>query len=428
MAKSSELFIALIGAVRPVIAAGASRESCISTVREQLENSDAIHMAERIVDIELANQKLTDAEESDVWEALIESVCESLQRDANAARDSFVTRLKLIAAEKNRRWLFALPVKIELQRAVTELSTVTTHRVIIPACNIKEELDAQFEEACRVIGIPAPGKHVLRFPLPTPPLFVALVQGASEPAHRNGMRSFYVGRDGLRFAEYVLDPQKDLGPVESGEVYEPLLETWLIEVAGQEVNRKAIRQVDVSIGAVELGRNPKKLQLYDAVARIMEMHPEDASNRLQKSLGGRLARSVRIFSRAVIQTNRDLRFLLILVAFEVLLNRKDAPIAESLADYGALFNATGVEDRARLSRELKAAYDARSRFVHDGQVPSEQLGDDKFAQYERVAFHSWVGVIRNLLPCGEEGWSDDVFFEKLLKVKFGATWKEVTAE
>ena len=45
------------------------------------------------------------------------------------------------------------------------------------------------------------------------------------------------------------------------------------------------------------------------------MHPEDAPTRLQKSLGGRLARSVRIFSRAVVQNNRDLRFFLILVAF-----------------------------------------------------------------------------------------------------------------
>jgi len=103
VAKSSELFNALLGTLSPVIPAGASTEFCLSSVREQLENSDSLQIAQQIIDAERANQKVTDAEESDLWEALIESLCESLQRDANAARDSFVARLKLIAAEKNRR-------------------------------------------------------------------------------------------------------------------------------------------------------------------------------------------------------------------------------------------------------------------------------------------------------------------------------------
>ena len=298
--------------------------------------------------------------------------------------------------------------------------------MIIPSCNTQIELAAQFNEACRLIGVSAPGRVALT--LPTPVLLVVLAQGAPEPAHRNGMRSFSVARDGLRFADYVHDPQKDPGPVRTGEVLEPFLDTWLIEIGGTDLIRKTIRQVDVSIGAVELARNPRKQQLYDAAARIMEMHPEDASTRLQKSLGGRLAGSLRIFSRAVVQTNRDLRFLLILVAFEALLNRKDAPIAEALAEYGALLNGSTVDERARLSRELKGAYEARSRFVHDGQVPSEQLTPEKFAQYESLVFRSWAGVIRALLPYGEKGWSDDAFFERLVKLKFGATWNEVAAE
>jgi hypothetical protein len=299
--------------------------------------------------------------------------------------------------------------------------------VVIASCETQAQLEAQFENACRIIGVPAPAKGVLTLPLPTRPLFIASTQGAPEPAYRKGIRSFHVGRDGLRFVEYVHDPEKEIGVVSTGDVYEPLLDSWLIEIGGRDVRRKSLRQVDITLGAVELGRSPRKSELYDAGARIMEMYPEDASNKQQKSLGGRLARSLRIFSRAAVQTNRDLRFLLILVAFEALLNRKDSPIAEALAEYGALLTASGVDDRARLARELKGAYDARSRFVHDGQIPSEQLGEEKFARYEALVFRTWAGVVRVLLPQGEKGWSDDAFFERLVKLKFGATWSETAA-
>jgi Apea-like HEPN len=434
MAKSSELFEALLETLRPAMPAGVSHDLCVSTVREQLADESASITAQQIIAAERTNQKVTDAPESDLWDALVESLCETLQSaavgtvsgDANTARTLFVARLKVIAEEANRRWLIAVPVNVDLHMgAASELSTVNTQRVVIAACETQVQLETQIENACRVIGVPAPAKGALTLPLPTQPLFVALTQGAPEPAYRKGMRSFYVGRDGLRFVEYAHDPQKDLGPVNIGDVYEPLLESWLIEVDGREVKRKTLLQVDVSLGAIELERNPKKFELYDASARVMEMYPEDASTKLQKSLGGRLARSIRIFSRAVVQTNCDLRFFLILVAFEALLNRKDSPIAEALAEYGALLTADGVEERSLLARELKSAYDARSRFVHDGQIPSEQLGEEKFAQVETLVFRTWAGTVRALLPQGEAGWSDDVFFEKLVKLKFGATWKEV---
>lgn len=429
MAKSSELFEALLEILRPAMPAGVSHDLCVSTVREQLADESASITAQQIIAAERINQKVTDAPESDLWDALVESLCETLQSaavgtvssDANTARTSFVARLKAIAEEANRRWLIAVPVNVDLHTdSVSELSTVNTQRVVVAACETQAQLEVQIEDACRVIGVPATAKGALTLTLPTQALFVALTQGAPEPAFRKGMRSFYVGRDGLRFVEYALDLQKDLGVVKAGDVYEPLLDVWLIEVDGREVKRKTLRQVDVSLGAIELTRNPRKLELYDAGARVMEMYPEDT--KLQKSLGGRLARSLRIFSRAVVQTNRDLRFFLILVAFEALLNRKDSPIAEALAEYGALLTADGVEERARVARKLKSAYDARSRFVHDGQIPSELLGEEKFAEVETLVFRTWAGVVRALLPHGEDEWSDEVFFEKLIKLKFGAVW------
>src|ERR1051325_9675688 len=123
MAKSSELFEALLGALRPAAPVDAGIELCLATVREQLGDEDALHTASQIIDIERANQKVTDAQESDLWEALAESLCESLRNsgagsvtgDADAARASFVARLKVIAEEANRRWLVALPVNVDLR-------------------------------------------------------------------------------------------------------------------------------------------------------------------------------------------------------------------------------------------------------------------------------------------------------------------------
>jgi hypothetical protein len=110
VAKSSELFGALLETLHPVMPAGASRELCLSTVREQLGDEYVLRTAQQIIDGERTNQKVTDAQESDLWEALAESLCESFKGgggeavagDANAARNSFVARLKVIAEEANR--------------------------------------------------------------------------------------------------------------------------------------------------------------------------------------------------------------------------------------------------------------------------------------------------------------------------------------
>ena len=82
----------------------------------------------------------------------------TVSSDGNTARTSFVARLKAIVDEANRRWLIAVPVNVDLQAdAVSALSTVNTQRVVIAACETQEQLDAQLENACRVIGVPGSG-------------------------------------------------------------------------------------------------------------------------------------------------------------------------------------------------------------------------------------------------------------------------------
>jgi hypothetical protein len=128
-----------------------------------------------------------------------------------------------------------------------------------------------------------------------------------------------------------------------------------------------------------------------------------------------------------VESNRDLRFLLLLVAFEAVLSRKDSAIVESLSEVGALLASKGVDDRVNLARSLKRAYDLRSRFVHAGNIPSERLGETELAQAEGVVFRAWVAVMRRLVTLTDAALSDEMLFEGFTRLKFGASWSDAFA-
>jgi hypothetical protein len=113
-----------------------------------------------------------------------------------------------------------------------------------------------------------------------------------------------------------------------------------------------------------------------------------------------------------------------LVAFEAVLSRRDSAIAENLSEVGALIATTIVNERVTLARALKRAYDMRSRFVHAGQVPSERLSETELAQVEGIVFQAWVSVMQRLMPLAEAAVTDQVLFDALTRLKFGATWSE----
>jgi hypothetical protein len=434
MAKTSELYSTLLDGLRSALP---SEGASIAAVEAELSDGEPGVTAQEIIRKECENKKLADVSEADLYEALILSVSEVLQAEANpitstvvsdaavAVQTAFSNRLKTFAAEADRLWLIVVPVATDFQGdAFNELSTVNARRVLIGPCDSQAQLDARLASVCGTVGVtPAAGATPYITAL-RQSHFVAQTKGSGESALRNGLRSLNIGRDALRFAEFIHAPRESLGPLRAASATELVIEARLVAEDGRENVPKLLRHADVSFDGVEVLRQPRVRAFYDATARVLEAQPENTQEK-QKTFRGRVARSIRIFSRAVVQNNRDMRFLLLLVAFEVMLNRKDAPIAEALAEYGALLTVSGVEERLRLARELKKIYDTRSRFVHDGQIPSELLGEDKFARAETVVFRTWSALMRELLPFSDRGWADDDFFDRLLRLKFGSAWKEV---
>ena len=288
MAKSSELFEALLETLRPMVPAGVSHDLCVSVIREQLSDENALATAQQIIDNERANLKLMDSPESDLWDAVVESLCETFQSadagavssDGNTARTSFVARLKAIVDEANRRWLIAVPVNVDLQAdAVSALSTVNTQRVVIAACETQEQLDAQLENACRVIGVPAPVRGSLTLPFPTQSLFVAVTQGAPEPAYQRECAASMLGAMGYVSSSTCMIHRKNLGPANAGDVYEPVLDAWLIEVAGREVKRKTFGKLtshsEQSNWSETLRSSSSMMRARGSWKCTLKMHPLD---------------------------------------------------------------------------------------------------------------------------------------------------------
>jgi hypothetical protein len=206
----------------------------------------------------------------------------------------------------------------------------------------------------------------------------------------------------------------------------PVSDVWLVEQPGKSATSRVARLGDVNLGpTVSALSDPKTRKLFDIAARVLEACPEGGKDR--QELVWRLARSIRVFSRAVVESNRDLRFLLLLVAFEAVLSRKDSAIAESLSEVGALVASTTVNDRVNLARALKRAYDIRSRFVHAGHIPSERLGETELAQAEGIVFRAWVAVMQRLVTLTDATITDETLFDRLTRLKFGATWSEAFA-
>jgi hypothetical protein len=186
-------------------------------------------------------------------------------------------------------------------------------------------------------------------PAPTSALFITSVVGAEDPAIRQAKRKLATGRDALRFAIHVQSGA--LGPLHQEVAGSPSSDVWLLEQPGKVAVSRIARLGDVALGStIAALADPKMRKLFDIAARVLEACPEGGRDR--QDLAWRLARSIRVFSRAVVASNRDLRFLLLLVAFEAVLSRKDSAIAESLSEVGALVASTSVDDRVNLARSL----------------------------------------------------------------------------
>jgi hypothetical protein len=399
-----------------------------AAVADSLADDELRTLGHEILQAERKAHGAVEAPDAEAWDSLAASLSEALKGDPNeapsVARSTLTKRLKVLSADLRRRWIAVLPVHamIDVDTAVTNvLSTAETVRVVVAPSATAAELSDRLRRAFEYFQMTTPS---LLSPAPTSALFITSVVGAEDPAIRQAVGKLATGRDALRFALHV--QSGDLGPLHHEVGGSPLSDVWLVEQPGKSPVARIARLGDVALGStISALEDAKMRKLFDVAARVLEVCPEGGRDR--QELTWRLARSIRVFSRAVAESNRDLRFLLLLVAFEALLSRKDSAIAESLSEVGALVASTVVEDRVNVARALKRAYDVRSRFVHAGQIPSERLGETELAQAEGVVFQAWVAVMQRLVTLPDAVITDEFFFDGLTRLKFGATWLDAFA-
>jgi hypothetical protein len=397
-------------------------------VEDALSAGAPASTAQQIFEAKRRSPKFTEVSDEDLWHALTESLVEALKADEKAApaiaQSNFDKLLTTIASEANRVWLVIIPANGEGDTEIADvLSTAAADRIIVAASHDADQLDVRFAKACERFGATVP-TSALPTSVEASALFVVETRGAEASATRQALRSLNVGRDALRISVHLQPGKTDLDQAQQSDAQTSLTDIVLLDTARRQFATKIERNIDTLLGPVAELSNAKVRALYDIAARILEACSEDTPAKKQIDLIWRLARSIRIFSRAVGVANLDIRFLLTLVAFETVLNRADAPIAEALSEYGALIAASGVGERVELAKELKSAYNLRSRFVHEGRLPSEQLDEEKLRRASSIVFRTWAEIMRRFLPLGDQRLTDEVFFGKLVRLKFGATFEE----
>jgi Apea-like HEPN len=157
-------------------------------------------------------------------------------------------------------------------------------------------------------------------------------------------------------------------------------------------------------------------------------HPPGMSD--TSTVGPRLSRSLRIISRACGQSNADIQFLLCLVALETLASTKKEEIAGAVADMGARIIAVDVTERASFYRALKQAYDARSRLVHEGELPSLGMEPKVVEEFQGLVLRVWAEISRRFFGLVDRGVSEEQLaagfeeFRGIALLKYGTPWDE----
>lgn len=398
-----------------------------SQIEDALSEGEANATAEKIFAAKRRSPKFAQFSDEEFWRALTASLIQTAyESDTAAVAETQVVFDKLLdaaAAQLNRRWLVALPVIGDGGGDIVHfLSTASAERVFVAGESEGEQLQKQFAKAAESFGITSS--------LPSIPtrinssLLLVEGRGTEALALRQATRSLNVCRDASRLAVHFQDERTTLDPAPLPDDQSSLIDVLMLDVDQNQFHTRIERNIDTVLGAIRLLSNARVRAFYDVAARILETCSEDTPVKNQIHLIWRLARSIRVFSRAVGAMNADIRYLLMIVAMETLLNRPDAPITESLSEYGALISTNDVNARIQLAKQLRSAYGFRSKFVHEGRLPTQQSDPQSFSNILSIVFQTWVKLMKQLMPIAEIGLTDDELFARLLRLKFGATFED----
>jgi hypothetical protein len=204
-------------------------------------------------------------------------------------------------------------------------------------------------------------------------------------------------------------------------------EVVLFPVTGGKAVAEPVWAADVSLDWLP-SKDARWRTCYDRALRVLVKNPPALNDR--STVGPRLSRSLRIISRACGQSNTDIRFLLCLVAFETLASTKKEEIAGAVADIGARIIAVDATERASSYRGLKQAYEARSRLVHEGELPSLGMEPKDIERLQTLVLRAWAETSRRFFGLVDRGVSEDQLaagldeFRGIAPLKYGLPWDD----
>jgi Apea-like HEPN len=376
----------------------------------------------------------SDAEQ---WQALLAALsaglCAQSDRAMTAAATCLQAEFSAIVSSKGKKWLAFIPLTgahYGQTNVSFGLDTLKVPCAILPVLSGTARVNA-LQEIAQRFAAETPGPDESQLQQVT---FVSVCNGPPSHAAQEAVAHLAVVRDAVRYAHLVTEgaPGFGLGPsrrYDANAIHR--LEVLLCPMTGGTPSIEPVWSADVSLDVDALIYSSTQWRMwYDCAVQLLVTTPETHTAGASLTVGPRLTRSIRVISRASSQSNLDLRFLLCLVALETLVSVKHEDIAESVADIGARVMARDAAERHKVFRDLKEAYNTRSRFVHAGEIPSLVLEARVFEQLQALVLTVWCEVSRRFFDLADRGLTDKQLatglddFRGIAQFRYGAPWEE----
>jgi len=375
--------------------------------------------------------------EGEQWQALFAALsvglCAQSDQAVAVAAGCLQAEFSAMVSDKGKKWLAFLPLTGADYGQISvsfDLDTLKVPCAILPVLSGTARTRALQEIAQRfATETPSPDKSQL-----LQVTFVSVCSGPPGHAAQEAVAHLAVVRDAVRYAHLVTAGASGFGPgpsLRSDANAIRRLEVLLCPMAGGLPSIEPIWAADISldVGAL-IYRDAQWRTWYDRTVRLLVTTPETPTAGSSPTVGPRLTRSIRVISRASSQSSLDLRFLLCLVALETLVSVKHEDIAESVADVGARVMTRDAAERHKVFRDLKDAYDTRSRFVHAGEIPSLVLEARVFEQLQALVLTVWCEASRRFFDPVDHGLTEKQLstglddLRGITQFKYGAPWEE----
>jgi hypothetical protein len=376
----------------------------------------------------------SDAEQGQaLFAALSAGICAQSDQAVAMAAARLQAEFGAIVSSKGKKWLAFIPLASTHYGQTSVFFGLDTLKVpcaILPALSGTARAKALQEIAQRFAAeTPSPNESQLQ-----QVTFVSVCSGPPSHAAQEAVAHLVVVRDAVRYAHLVTAGAPGFG-LGAARRYDAntirRLEVLLCPMAGGTPSIEPVWSADVSLDVDALIYRAAQWRMwYDRAVRLLVMLPETHTAGASPTVGPRLTRSIRVISRASSQSNPDLRFLLCLVALETLVSVKHEDIAQSVADIGARVMTCDAAERHKVFRDLKEAYDIRSRFVHAGEIPSLVLEARVFEQFQSLVLTVWCEVSRRFFDLVDRGLTEKQLstsledFRGIAQFKYGAPWEE----